>query len=197
MSKSHSRNKLFILRTDSISSETDHSNIETSPMNLKKLKTLRENRIKKNTFADDSPCKLSIHSLTQSIQDMETQWKKLKNSIHATPRSTPQTFQKMDMPEFRLTLPTDSEEKYSERTTCLTEREGKILTTEYKKIPIIKKKVIINDDVWIGSGVEILPGICIGKGAVIGAGSVVTKDVPENAIVVGNPARVLKIRSIK
>lgn len=44
----------------------------------------------------------------------------------------------------------------------------------------------------IGSSATILCGISIGKRAIIGAGSVVTKDVPENAIVVGNPARVIK-----
>jgi UDP-2-acetamido-3-amino-2,3-dideoxy-glucuronate N-acetyltransferase len=41
----------------------------------------------------------------------------------------------------------------------------------------------------IGSGATILPGVTIGEGAMIGAGSVVTKDVPNNATVVGNPAR--------
>ncbi len=41
----------------------------------------------------------------------------------------------------------------------------------------------------IGSGVTILPGITIGEGAMVGAGSVVTRDVPDHAIVVGNPAR--------
>jgi acetyltransferase-like isoleucine patch superfamily enzyme len=41
----------------------------------------------------------------------------------------------------------------------------------------------------IGSGATILPGVTIGEGAMIGAGSVVTKDVPDNVTVVGNPAR--------
>ncbi len=40
-----------------------------------------------------------------------------------------------------------------------------------------------------------LSGVTIGKGAVVGAGAVVTKDIPANAIVVGNPARVIKYRS--
>lgn len=62
--------------------------------------------------------------------------------------------------------------------------------------PIIKKKVIIEDDVWIGSGAIIFPGIRIGKGAVIGAGSVVTKNVPNYAIMIGNPAKLLKIREL-
>jgi acetyltransferase-like isoleucine patch superfamily enzyme len=46
--------------------------------------------------------------------------------------------------------------------------------------------------VWIGSRVIILPGISIGHHSVIGAGSVVTKDVPANCLMVGNPARVVR-----
>lgn len=55
--------------------------------------------------------------------------------------------------------------------------------------------VKIEDDVWIGANSVILPGVVIGEGAVIGAGSVVTKDIPPYAIVVGNPARIIKSRS--
>lgn len=69
--------------------------------------------------------------------------------------------------------------------------------TDMRNAQIIKKKVIINNDVWIGAGAIILPGITIGRGAVVGAGSVVTKDVPEYAIVVGNPSKILKYRNIK
>ena len=58
----------------------------------------------------------------------------------------------------------------------------------------VRKRIIINDDVWIGAGAKILAGVTINRGAVIGAGSVVTHDVPENAIVVGIPARVIKFR---
>ena len=57
-----------------------------------------------------------------------------------------------------------------------------------------EKPVIIEDDVWIGARVIILPGVHIGTGAVIGAGAVVTKDVPDYAVVGGNPARILKMR---
>lgn len=54
--------------------------------------------------------------------------------------------------------------------------------------------VVIGNDVWIGANAIILPGVTIGNGAIVGGGSVVTKDVPENAIVVGNPAKVIKYR---
>lgn len=57
-----------------------------------------------------------------------------------------------------------------------------------------EKPVIIGDDVWIGGRVIILPGVKVGSHSIIGAGAVVTKDVPEWAIVAGNPAVVKKYR---
>lgn len=57
---------------------------------------------------------------------------------------------------------------------------------------VIDKRIIIDDDVWIGSHAVIMPGVSIGKGAVIGAGSVVTKNVKENTIVAGVPAKLIK-----
>ena len=54
------------------------------------------------------------------------------------------------------------------------------------------KPINIGNKVWIGANVVVLPGVSIGDGAVVGAGSVVTKDVPDNTVVVGNPARVVK-----
>lgn len=52
-------------------------------------------------------------------------------------------------------------------------------------------KVVVEDKVSIGGGVTILPGVKIGYRAFIGGGSVVTKDVPEFAVVCGNPARIV------
>jgi maltose O-acetyltransferase len=57
-----------------------------------------------------------------------------------------------------------------------------------------EKLVHIEDDVWIGSHVIILPGIRVRKGSIVAAGSVVTKDVPEYAVVGGNPAKIIKYR---
>ncbi|SEA69983.1 NeuD/PglB/VioB family sugar acetyltransferase [Psychroflexus halocasei] len=53
-------------------------------------------------------------------------------------------------------------------------------------------RVNIGDYVQIGSGAIILPNLSIGVGAVVGAGAVVTKDVPSNSVVVGNPAKRIK-----
>ncbi len=56
------------------------------------------------------------------------------------------------------------------------------------------KKVIIGNDVWIGAKAIIMGGVKIGDGAVIGAGSIVTKDIPNYAVAVGVPAKVIKYR---
>ncbi len=58
-----------------------------------------------------------------------------------------------------------------------------------------RKPVIIGDDVWIGTRSIILPGVKINSHSIIGAGSVVTKDVPEWAIVGGNPAKIIRFRN--
>lgn len=55
------------------------------------------------------------------------------------------------------------------------------------------KPVLVKEYAWIGAGATILPGVCVGKHAIVGAGSVVTKDVPDYAVAVGNPAKVIKM----
>ena len=52
-------------------------------------------------------------------------------------------------------------------------------------------KVKIGNNVFVGANTTILPGVNIGNNTIIGAGSVVTKDLPENSIAVGNPAKVI------
>src|SRR5205814_9956626 len=58
------------------------------------------------------------------------------------------------------------------------------------------RPVEIGDDVWIGSGAAILKGVSIGDRAVIGAHAVVTRDVPSDSVVAGNPARTVREGSV-
>ena len=64
----------------------------------------------------------------------------------------------------------------------------------YQEESIINKDVpvVIEDNVWVGSRALILKGVRVGKGSIVAAGAVVTKDVPPNCIVAGNPAKVVK-----
>ena len=54
------------------------------------------------------------------------------------------------------------------------------------------RPVVIGDDVWIGKGAIVLKGVTIGPRSVVGAGAVVVRDVPQDCVVAGNPARVVK-----
>ena len=63
-----------------------------------------------------------------------------------------------------------------------------------KEQGVERKTIVIKDDVWIGSGVIILAGVTIGKGVIIAAGAVVTKDIEDNCIVAGVPAKTIKKR---
>ncbi|MTI43888.1 virginiamycin A acetyltransferase [Roseibium hamelinense] len=53
---------------------------------------------------------------------------------------------------------------------------------------------VLKNDIWLGTNSTVLPGVTIGNGAIIGAHAVVAKDVPDYAIVVGNPGRIVKMR---
>jgi acetyltransferase-like isoleucine patch superfamily enzyme len=66
--------------------------------------------------------------------------------------------------------------------------DGKLQTEADWKV----ERTIVKRGASIGSGATILSNTCIGENAIVGAGSVVTRDVPANAIVAGNPARVLR-----
>ncbi len=57
--------------------------------------------------------------------------------------------------------------------------------------PTVAKPITIKDHAWIATGAIILPGVTVGQGAVVGAGSVVSRDIPDQGIVIGNPGRLL------
>lgn len=61
-----------------------------------------------------------------------------------------------------------------------------------KRNVLINKAIVLENNVWIGANVVVLPGITIGENSIVAAGSVVTKNVPKNTIVAGNPAKIIK-----
>lgn len=61
-----------------------------------------------------------------------------------------------------------------------------------KQYPEAFLQTVVKTGASIGANATLLPGITIGRNAMIGAGSVVTKDVPDHALVVGNPARIIR-----
>ena len=63
--------------------------------------------------------------------------------------------------------------------------------------PASATPVIVEDDVVIGANAVVIEGIHIGRGAVVAAGAVVIEDVPENAVVAGSPARIVKMKDAK
>ena len=76
-----------------------------------------------------------------------------------------------------------------------------VLATEYhpenpeSRHSLLTKSIVVKRNAWLGANVTVLAGVTIGENAIVAAGSVVTKDVPDNMVVAGSPARV--IREIK
>lgn len=71
-----------------------------------------------------------------------------------------------------------------------------IIDTNFHPVDVedqsFSKDIVIRDNVWIGRGVLILPGITIGQNSVIAAGSVVTRNIPDNVLAGGTPAKVIR-----
>lgn len=74
----------------------------------------------------------------------------------------------------------------------ITHDGGTLLFRQYVSDLEITKPIRIGNDVYIGNNVNILPGVTIGNKVVIGTGAVVAKDIPDNSVAVGVPARVIK-----
>lgn len=80
----------------------------------------------------------------------------------------------------------------SNNVTFVTHDGGTLLYRRIQPDLEITKPITIGDDVYIGVNSTILPGVRIGNNVIIGACSVVTRDIPDNSVAVGNPARVIK-----
>lgn len=84
--------------------------------------------------------------------------------------------------------------------TIIDHNHGTITSDDISISPLFRDlhsggKIVIDDDVWISDKVTICANVHIHKGAIIGANAVVTKDVPENAVVAGCPAKIIKYLS--
>lgn len=66
------------------------------------------------------------------------------------------------------------------------------LLNKKRQESVVEKPIYIKQGAWIGSASTILSGVTIGKNSVVGAGSIVTKNIPDGAIVAGNPAKIIK-----
>ena len=74
----------------------------------------------------------------------------------------------------------------------ITHDGGTLLFRKYVPDLEITKPIVLGNDIYLGNNVIILPGVHIGDKVVIGAGAVVTKDIPDNSVAVGVPAKVIK-----
>jgi acetyltransferase-like isoleucine patch superfamily enzyme len=80
------------------------------------------------------------------------------------------------------------------RVTLVTSSDANFSRLMERLAPI-RGRIVIGDDAWIGTGVIVLPNVTIGRAAIVGAGAVVTRDVPDEAVVAGVPARVVSPRA--
>jgi len=74
----------------------------------------------------------------------------------------------------------------------ITHDGGTLLFRKYIPDLEITKPIILGNDVYVGNNVLLLPGVTVGNKVVIGAGAIVTKNIPDNSIVAGVPAKVIK-----
>ncbi len=77
-------------------------------------------------------------------------------------------------------------------TKFITHDGGTLLFRDRVPDLEITKPIVVGNNVYIGNNVIILPGVTIGNNVIIGAGAVVSKDIPDNSVAVGVPARVIK-----
>ena len=121
-----------------------------------------------NAFGLAGPIEIGDHVLINHMSDISGRAAKVKigNNVLIAPRVSILA----------------SMHNYSDRSLLIKDQGVKAAEIE------------IGDDVWIGTGSVIMPGIKIGQGAVIGANSVVNQNIPDYAVAVGIPAKIIKFR---
>jgi galactoside O-acetyltransferase len=87
---------------------------------------------------------------------------------------------------------TDSRERLKDTATAREKIENHTMGQDMNWSVIKCAPIVIKDKAWIGFHSIIMKGVTIGEGAIVGAGSVVVKDVPDYAVVGGNPAQIIK-----
>ena len=70
--------------------------------------------------------------------------------------------------------------------------EGHPLDPATRRHTLIPGKIVVKEGAWIGAAATVLPGVTVGRNSIVAAGSVVTKDVEDNTVVAGVPAKVIK-----
>lgn len=69
---------------------------------------------------------------------------------------------------------------------------GHPIAPSQRRVGVTAKPIVIARNVWIAAGATIIGGVTVGENSVVAAGSVVTRDVPPNSLVGGNPAKVIR-----
>jgi acetyltransferase-like isoleucine patch superfamily enzyme len=69
---------------------------------------------------------------------------------------------------------------------------GHSIEPSQRRDVLVAKPIVIERNVWIAAGATVIGGVTVGENSVVAAGAVVTKDVPSNTLVGGNPARVIR-----
>ncbi len=83
--------------------------------------------------------------------------------------------------------------RLSSNVNFVTHDGGMHVIRQYKKIPADSfGKIVVGNNVFIGMNSIIMPGVKIGSNVIIGAGSIVTKDIPDNSVACGVPAKVIE-----
>lgn len=121
-------------------------------------------------------------------------WKQVKFDMQGKSIDSPATLKIGDFTVLGDRVEIHVAEKVIIGMRCLISWDSVIMDRNYHGVdgPEVIKPVIIEDNVWIGCRAIVLPGVRIGSCSVVGAGSVVTKNVPPNTLVAGNPARIVR-----